>query len=122
MREGNNAESFEAEIYVERVRAAFSQTPIGVAVTTVNAALMASVLLATEPAKPVFVWLSAALIIAAVRLGFWLQYRSAGSNSARYIRWSLASKWGAFGAGLAWGAGSVLLLPSRSSINYSGCS
>ncbi|HTI83807.1 MAG TPA: response regulator [Acetobacteraceae bacterium] len=109
----NNAESSEAEIFVERVRAAFSQTPVAVAVTVVNAALMASVLLLTEPAERVFIWLSVALVIAAVRLTLWLQFRSVGSNGARSIRWSLASKWGAFGAGLAWGVGSVFLLPDQ---------
>src|SRR5579872_2073049 len=96
MGEGNNAQSFEAKIFVERVRATFSQTPIAVAVTVVNASVMASVLFVTQPAEPVFIWLSAALAVAAVRLASWLRYRAAGSDSAQYIRWSLASKWGAF--------------------------
>ena len=64
----------EARIDSERVRVVMAQVPMATLVTLVNATLMAAVLLSVIPTRGVLVWLAAAFVVAAIRLGLWLSY------------------------------------------------
>jgi signal transduction histidine kinase len=101
----------KAEVRVERVRAAFQQTPVAALVTVVNAALMVAVLVAAEQDRRAYAWLAAVVLVAAARLALWWAYNRATLTSKRSWRWAVASACGALAAGLLWGGGSVLLFP-----------
>ena len=111
MRQASSERSDEAEVDIERVRAALEQIPVAAFVTIANAALMTGVLMATEPARGVYVWAGAAVLVSAARLALWWVHRHIGSRPERYRLWALASTCSALAAGLLWGIGSVLLLP-----------
>jgi hypothetical protein len=103
----------EAEIQIERLKAAFQQIPLAVAVTVVNATLMTAILVAAaEPHRWVTVWLTATVFVAMSRLALLWAWRRVKPVSASYRTWSMASICGAFAAGLLWGGGSVLLFPA----------
>jgi signal transduction histidine kinase/CheY-like chemotaxis protein len=110
----------EAEIRAERVAAAFRQTPLAVAVTVVNGALMAAVLLAAGHGHRVLPWLAAMLGVAVFRLGVWWLHRRRGRGGAMRA-WS-AHRWGAAGTcaaaatGLLWGGGAMWLWPPSESL------
>jgi signal transduction histidine kinase len=112
MYKASNERSDEAEVGVERVRATLEQIPIAAFVTIANAALMTGVLMATEPSRGVYVWFAAAVFVTTGRLGLWWLHRRIGSTPERYRVWALASTCSALAAGLLWGIGSILLLPS----------
>jgi signal transduction histidine kinase len=101
----------EGDVRIERLRVAFQQVPVAVGVTVVNATLMAAVLMGAEEHQRVYAWLAATVVFAGARLALWWTYRGSSPASTRLGRWSAASACGAFGAGLLWGGGSVLLLP-----------
>jgi diguanylate cyclase (GGDEF)-like protein len=109
-----NARTPQIEVSVRsvRLRSALQQIPAAALVTIVNATLMAVLLKVTEPKRGIYTWLGLTIIIAAVRLCLWWSYRHHGQLVNHYRFWSSAHACGAFAAGLAWGAGSVLLLPS----------
>jgi signal transduction histidine kinase len=101
----------EGDVRIERLRVAFQQVPVAVGVTVVNAALMAAVLMGVEEHRRVYAWLAATVLFAAARLALWWTYRGSSPALTQLGRWTAASACGAFGAGLLWGGGSVLLLP-----------
>jgi len=103
--------AIEAEIQIERLKAAFQQVPLAVVVTVVNAALMTAVLMAAEQDRRVIAWLAVTVLVAAARLAVLRAYRRAMPAPAQYRRWSAASACGALAAGMVWGGGSVLLFP-----------
>ena len=103
--------SVEADVRIERVKAAFQQVPVAVLVTVVNAGLMAVVLAIDEPDPRVKDWLALSFAVGAARLATWWGHRRAAPGAAHIRRWSVASACGAFAAGLVWGGGSVLLFP-----------
>ena len=100
----------EAEIELERLKAAFQQIPLAVAVTLVNATLMAAVLVAAvEPHRWIAAWLAVAVLVVASRLVLLWAWRRAMPATASGWPWAMASIGGATAAGLLWGGGSVLL-------------
>jgi signal transduction histidine kinase/CheY-like chemotaxis protein len=101
----------EVNIRSERLRTALQQIPVAVVVTVVNATLMTILLQLVEPKRGIYIWLGSTIIIAAARLSLWWSYRHYREVESRYRFWSSANVCGTFAAGLAWGVGSVLLLP-----------
>ncbi len=104
----------EAEIQIERMKAAFQQIPVAVVVTVVNATLMAAILMAADQQyRSVTTWLAITVLVAIARLAVvWAYRRALPIAAAHYRRWSVASVCGAFAAGLLWSGGAVLLFPS----------
>ena len=103
--------SREAEVRAARVQAAFEQIPVAAIVTAANAFLMAGVLVSAGHGRGAYAWLALSILVAAARLAVWRVYRRAAPERGDYQRWSLASTYGAFAAGLLWGGGSFLLFP-----------
>src|SRR5215211_7655224 len=103
--------SREAEVRAARIQAAFEQIPVAAIVTAANAILMAGVLVAAGQGRGAYAWLALSILVAATRLAVWRVYRRAAPERGDYQRWSLASTYGAFAAGLLWGGGSFLLFP-----------
>ena len=116
MHQTTNEASDEAEIGIERVRATLEQIPLAAFVSIANAVLMTGVLVTAEPTGGVgvYVWLGVAVLVTAGRLSLWWAHRHIGSTPERYRVWALASTCNALTAGLLWGIGSVLLLPTSS--------
>jgi len=102
----------EVNIRSERLRTVLQQIPAAVLVTVVNATLMTVLLEVAEPKRGVYIWLGSTIVVAGARLCLWWSYRHHGEVDNNYRFWSSADVCGAFAAGLAWGAGSVLLLPN----------
>jgi signal transduction histidine kinase/CheY-like chemotaxis protein len=102
----------EVDIRSERLRTALRQIPAAVLVTVVNAALMTVLLEVTEPKRSVFIWLGSTIAIAVARFCLWWSYRQHPQVKDHYGFWCSSNVCGAFAAGLAWGVGSVLLLPA----------
>ncbi len=102
----------EVNIHPERLRTALQQIPAAVLVTVVNATLMTVLLELAEPNRGIYLWLGSSIIIAAAQLSLWWLYRHNEQVDNHYRFWSSANVCGAFAAGLAWGVGSVLLLPA----------
>lgn len=101
----------EAEARAERIAAAYGQAPLAVLIPTVNALIMAAVLLADGAGLPVLLWFGLVVLVGLARLALRAAWRRDRDAAAHAARWGLASAAAAAGSGLLWGGGAALLWP-----------
>lgn len=104
--------ALEDDIRAERVDAVFQQTPVTIAVSIINAALMAAMLANVAHVDRAYHWLGVVSSVAACRLGLWRLYLRAMARHRQSRMWGKVSAGGALAAGLAWGGGALLLFPA----------
>jgi signal transduction histidine kinase/ActR/RegA family two-component response regulator len=102
-----------AEIGAERVAAAFRQTPHALAVTIINAGLVAALLTMGLGQEEALHWLGAVLAVVLLRFVVWRAYRRSGGTPDGAGRWGFASAACAAAAGIAWSAGAIWLWPEN---------
>jgi len=103
---------FAEEIRVAQLSAAFRLLPIAVAVNAINGVITATVLHRLADGQRPLVWLCIILLVTSGRGALWLQHRRAGYGAAEIPRWSWLVPCSSLLAGLCWGLGGALLLPS----------
>jgi signal transduction histidine kinase len=102
----------ELEVHAAQVANVHGQIPLAVAVTVVNAVLLALVLDGGATDATEIAWLGATLAICAIRLIVWWAQRRDPKAAERPGRWGAWSAATTILAGLAWGLGAVLLWPA----------
>ena len=101
----------EVEIEAERVSMLFRQTPMAAVVAAVNATLMTAIILGTEGDRRALAWLTAMLLVAALRGLAVRAWRRDPAARAHVRRWAWIGMAGAFAAGLVLGGGAIWLWP-----------
>ncbi len=108
---GRGAEE-EQEVLAERVAAALGQTPLAVAVSAVNAALMLAVLGGPDDAPEAAAWFAATIGLGAARLLlWWSKGRTPARDPADARRRERLAVAAAVAAGALWGGGAAWLWP-----------
>jgi signal transduction histidine kinase len=96
-------------VYAERIRATYAQLPLTLAITVMNALLVAIVLSPFASALRLWSWFGAVTLLAGARLAGWSRYWR--SDPARVVSWAYLATAGAFVSGSLWGFGAVVLFP-----------
>ncbi|MBV9247792.1 MAG: response regulator [Acetobacteraceae bacterium] len=98
-------------IYAERIDAVYSQMPVTLIATILNATLLALVLSPAAPAPPIWWWLAAVIVLSCIRLGIWYRHWTQKVGPEQVSRWALLAFIGSLLGGGIWGAGAALWFP-----------
>ena len=101
------------ELEAERVRAVFTQAPVTLVATLVNAVLATGLTVLGRGDWRALPWCAVVVVVTALRAVTWQRYRAAGRADDRIWQW--ASVGGSLASGIAWGGGAAWLMPETES-------
>jgi len=99
-------------VHAEQVGATFQQVPIAIVVNVVNAGITATIVAASAPTKLVLLWFCAVTLVSIGRLLLWRRYQRANPQVQNVRAWGILVALGSLFAGLSWGLGGAVLLPT----------
>jgi signal transduction histidine kinase len=94
------------------VSATFQQVPIAIVVNVVNAGITATIVAASAPAKLALLWFCAVTLVSIGRWLLWRRYQGAIPKAQDARAWGILVALGSLLAGLSWGLGGAVLLPT----------
>ncbi len=106
------ADEVTTAVHIEQVGATFRHVPIAVGVNVVNAGITATVLAAISPIKLPLLWFGAVTLVSIGRWLLWRRYQRAAPQAQNVRAWKVLVVIGSLLAGLSWGLGGAVLLPS----------
>jgi signal transduction histidine kinase len=106
------ADEVFSQIRAAQTNTLYRQLPIALAVNAVNATITAVVLQWLANTSLTAAWLFIVLAVTSGRLILWWQFRRRRPAEAAISRWTWLATSGSLLAGLCWGIGGVVLLPT----------